>query len=92
MKDISGGVVHELPDDLGMRLAADARVLLEDIAPLARNEWICWTTAVKLVETKNEHAGGYRLSRRKACGVRVVSSAAFTPARSGRAMWLEPGR
>jgi hypothetical protein len=57
MKDISGGVVHELPDDLGMRLAADARVLLEDIAPLARNEWICWTTAVKLVETKNEHAG-----------------------------------
>ena len=27
----------------------------EDITPLARNEWICWTTSVKKVETRKSH-------------------------------------
>jgi len=54
---ISGGVVHDLPEDLGAALAADAEALKtwEDITPLARNEWICWTISVKLDETRAKH-------------------------------------
>ncbi len=46
--DISGGVVHDLPEDLRNTLAADAeaRASWEDLTPLARNEWMrrpcCW--------------------------------------------------
>lgn len=55
--DISGGVVHELPNDLKSALLADpeALQLWEKITPLARNEWICWTTSVKKEETRKEH-------------------------------------
>lgn len=55
--DISGGVVHELPNDLKEALLADpeALQLWEKITPLARNEWICWTTSVKKEETRKEH-------------------------------------
>ncbi len=37
--DISGGVVHDLPEDLRNTLAADAeaRASWEDLTPLARN-------------------------------------------------------
>ena len=56
-KAISGGVVHELPEDLQQTLAADAEALAawEDLTPLARNEWICWTISVRKPETRNEH-------------------------------------
>ncbi|MDE2116960.1 MAG: YdeI/OmpD-associated family protein [Patescibacteria group bacterium] len=54
---ISAGVVHDLPDDLRKALAKDAKALSvwEDITPLARNEWICWTITVKKAKTRNEH-------------------------------------
>jgi hypothetical protein len=54
---ISGGVVHDLPDDMRRALASDKAALAawEDITPLARNEWICWTTIVKTAETRAEH-------------------------------------
>ena len=44
VKEISGGVVHDLPADLKKALTSDAKALetWEDITPLARNEWICW--------------------------------------------------
>jgi len=48
-QEISGGVVHELPEDLLDVLTADAAALIaarEDLTPLARNEWVCWTTSV----------------------------------------------
>lgn len=56
-KKISGGVAHELPADLQKALKADARALAlwEDITPLARNEWICWTISVKSPEKRKEH-------------------------------------
>jgi uncharacterized protein YdeI (YjbR/CyaY-like superfamily) len=56
-KGISAGVVHSMPLDLRKALAADpaARAAWEDITPLARNEWICWTTSVKKPETRKEH-------------------------------------
>ena len=55
--EISGGVVHELPEDLRKALASDAEALAawEDLTPLARNEWICWTISVKKPETRKQH-------------------------------------
>jgi uncharacterized protein YdeI (YjbR/CyaY-like superfamily) len=54
---ISGGVAHDLPPDLRMALESDAKALAawEDITPLARNEWICWTISVKRDETRQQH-------------------------------------
>jgi hypothetical protein len=56
-KAISSGVVHKLPADLRKALTSDKAALAgwEDITPLARNEWICWTTSVKKDETRKEH-------------------------------------
>lgn len=51
------GVVHLVPDDLKAVLLAHP-VLLEKwnkLTPLARNEWICWTTIVKQEKTRQEH-------------------------------------
>ncbi len=56
-QDISGGAIHDLPEDLRATLAADAEALAawEDLTPLARNEWICWTISVKKPETRAQH-------------------------------------
>ena len=55
--EVSGGVVHELPEDLLEAITADAEALAawEDLTPLARNEWICWTISVKKPETRRQH-------------------------------------
>ena len=54
---ISGGAVHELPDDLRETLAADPEALAawEGLTPLARNEWICWAITPKKPETRKQH-------------------------------------
>src|ERR1043165_6924906 len=56
-RDISSGVVHEVPADLCEALTSDPEALAawEDLTPLARNEWICWTISVKKPETRREH-------------------------------------
>ena len=56
-RKISSGTVHGLPSDLRKALASDPKALAkwEDITPLARNEWICWTISVKQAETRQEH-------------------------------------
>ena len=53
----SSGTVHKLPIDLSKVLESNpvARKAWEDITPLARNEWICWTTSVKKPETRKNH-------------------------------------
>lgn len=53
-RTVSGGVVHELPEDLRDALLADATVLeaWEDITPLARNEFICWVEDAKRPATR----------------------------------------
>lgn len=58
-KGISDGVVHKVPVDLRKALSADRKAyeLWESLTPLARNEWICWTTFVKKEETRKEHVG-----------------------------------
>lgn len=54
---IGTGVVHEVPDDLKTVLTTDSALLglWNGLTPLARNEWICWVTHVKKVETRKEH-------------------------------------
>ena len=55
-KAISGGVVHDLPEDLRAALEGDFKALetWEDITPLARNEWICWVESAKKQETRRK--------------------------------------
>lgn len=54
---IAGGTAHKLPEDMRKAILADKRVLAmwQDITPLARNEWICWTTNVSKPETRVKH-------------------------------------
>ena len=49
------GTVHKLPADLRKALASvpAVKVAWEDITPLARNEWICWITSGKKMETRS---------------------------------------
>lgn len=56
-KTIAEGVVHDVPDDLKQALISTPGVLdkWNGLTPLARNEWICWTTIVKKAETRKEH-------------------------------------
>ncbi len=56
-KGISTGTVHTLPTDLRKVLLSSPKALTawEDITPLARNEWICWTISVKKSETRRDH-------------------------------------
>jgi uncharacterized protein YdeI (YjbR/CyaY-like superfamily) len=56
-RDISSGVVHEVPADLREALVSDPEALAawEDLTPLARNEWICWTISAKRPETRRQH-------------------------------------
>lgn len=51
---VLGGTVHKLPDDLKKKLLSDKKMLAlwQDITPLARNEWICWVTSPKKIETR----------------------------------------
>ena len=55
-RSLSGGVVHDLPQDLGDAIKADPQALAtwEDITPLARNEWICWVESAKKIETRRK--------------------------------------
>lgn len=51
------GAVHRVPTDLRKVLDANpaVREKWDSLTPLARNEWICWTTIVKKPETRKEH-------------------------------------
>lgn len=76
---ISGGTVHRLPEDMRKALSSSKKMLAlwESLTPLARNEWICWTTFVKKEETRKEHVkqtlsklkGG---SRRPCCWIGCI--------------------
>jgi hypothetical protein len=52
--EISGGVVHAIPEDLREALIADphARAIWDDITALARNEFICWVEDAKQAATR----------------------------------------
>ena len=56
-KIIATGVIHKVPADLKEALISNLDVLKKwnNLTPLARNEWICWTTIVKKPETRKDH-------------------------------------
>lgn len=56
-EEIADGTAHKLPADLRKALASAPKALAawEDITPLARNEWICWTISVKTPPTRKNH-------------------------------------
>lgn len=54
-KQIPGGTVHELPDDLRSALRDDAAALelwCDVVTPLGRNEFVCWVTSPKQAKTR----------------------------------------
>jgi uncharacterized protein YdeI (YjbR/CyaY-like superfamily) len=55
--EIATGTIHELPDDLQKALISYPDVLEKwnTLTALARNEWICWVTIVKRLETRQAH-------------------------------------
>ena len=56
---VATGVVHKVPPDLRQELTYSKKLLdiWNDLTPLARNEWICWTVSVKKSETRKSHVG-----------------------------------
>lgn len=56
-KHLSSGTVHKLPADMQQAIMADKTMsaMWEDITPLARNEWICWTITCAKPETRAKH-------------------------------------
>lgn len=46
---VATGVVHRVPTDLRKALLSSQTILnaWNNLTPLARNEWICWTASVK---------------------------------------------
>ena len=78
-KDISSGTVHEVPADLRDAVTSDPEALAawEDLTPLARNEWICWTISVKKPETRKQHVERVRTElkegmRRPCCWIGCI--------------------
>jgi uncharacterized protein YdeI (YjbR/CyaY-like superfamily) len=54
---IAAGILHEVPDDIEKALL-DHDIVLERwnaLTPIQRNEWICWVTIVKKMETRVNH-------------------------------------
>lgn len=56
-KSLPDGTVHKLPEDMRKAILADKKMLevWNDITPLARNEWICWTITCAKPETRAKH-------------------------------------
>lgn len=54
---IDAGTIHEMPADLHQVLKSNQELLTKwnGLTSLARNEWICWVTIVKKVETREAH-------------------------------------
>ena len=55
--EILNGILHEVPDDMQKTLSSDAKLLEKwnKLTPIQRNEWICWVTIVKKIETREDH-------------------------------------
>jgi uncharacterized protein YdeI (YjbR/CyaY-like superfamily) len=53
-RTVSGGVVHDLPDDLrdGLLADPDALAAWEACTPLGRNEFVCWVEDAKQSKTR----------------------------------------
>ena len=51
---VAPSAFHKVPEDWARALLSNPKMLViwEDITPLARNEWICWVTSAKKLETR----------------------------------------
>ena len=49
--------MHKIPKDLNQILLSDPKILnlWNSLTPLSKNEWICWVTIVKKIETRKKH-------------------------------------
>ncbi|MSR86109.1 hypothetical protein EXS74_01800 [Candidatus Woesearchaeota archaeon] len=56
-KPITASALHKLPKDVEKALTTFPESIKKwnSLTPIARNEWICWTTIVKKTETRKEH-------------------------------------
>ncbi|MFD1700086.1 YdeI/OmpD-associated family protein [Halopseudomonas phragmitis] len=54
MSNLSGGLVHELPQDFVEALSKNKKIieLWESLTPIARNEFICWVEDAKQEKTR----------------------------------------
>ena len=59
MPNLSGGLVHEMLEDLADALNKSEQVpdLWEDLTPIARNEFICWIEDAKQEKTRVKRIG-----------------------------------
>jgi hypothetical protein len=70
---VAAGVLHDVPEDMRDALTSDPGLLARwnDLTPIQRNEWICWTTIVKKPETRADHVrrmcSGLREGKRQPC-------------------------
>jgi uncharacterized protein YdeI (YjbR/CyaY-like superfamily) len=50
-------IPHSLPIDMAKTLKSNPKVagIWDTLTPLAKNEWICWVTYYKKVETREKH-------------------------------------
>jgi uncharacterized protein YdeI (YjbR/CyaY-like superfamily) len=57
IKTINPNFLHKIPEDLKVLLDSNNNVKenWDTLTPLAKNEWICWITIVKKIETRQEH-------------------------------------
>lgn len=53
---IEEGLVHQVTEDIRTVLISNPELMVKwnKLTPLARNEWICWTTIVKQEKTRKE--------------------------------------
>ncbi len=93
------GTVHPLPDDLRAAISADpaAVALWQNLTPLGRNEFICWTLDAKqpatrarrIVRTLEEMAEG---KRRPCCWAGCVHRTDKAPSAWQQAVLVEGNR
>lgn len=57
MVRLATGVVHTIPTDMRAAISSDNAIvgIWNNLTPLARNAWICWTISVKRLETRTDH-------------------------------------
>ena len=55
--EILHGIVHQTSNDIKQALEKDITILdkWNKLTPIQRNEWICWITAVKKPQTRENH-------------------------------------
>lgn len=56
-QQILNGILHNVPEDMEVALNSKQQLveIWNKLTPIQRNEWICWVTSVKKLETRVAH-------------------------------------